>query len=149
MTATATKLKPAHYDELPGGMSYAPKPRPRPKPKAKVLPKLSKADSRTIGQFIAAVAAGFLPVASYSIAHGEVQAQPFMWALLAAALMFSAPTLVEWAEKWCRGKYKAWGFTVLLEGVMVFSANHYIALTGLAILVAINCNSAWSLAGKK
>jgi hypothetical protein len=72
-----------------------------------------------------------------------------MWALVAAGLAFSAPTLAEWAEKWCRGKYKAYGFTALLEGVMIFSVNNYLALAGLAILVAINCNSAWRLAGKK
>ena len=32
---------------------------------------------------------------------------------------------------------------------MIFSVNNYLALAGLAILVAINCNSAWRLAGKK
>lgn len=115
---------------------------PRPKPKIK----LKAAEVRTIGQGIAAVAAGFLPIASYCMAHMEVSDRPLMWALVAAGLAFSAPTLSEWAERWCRGKYKAWGFTVLLEGVMIFSVNDYLAL---AILVSINCNSAWRLAGKK
>ncbi len=122
-----------------------PTPKPRPKPKLK----LKAAETRTIGQAIAAVAAGFLPIASYCMAHMEVADRPLMWALVAAGLAFSAPTLAEWAEKWCKGKYKAYGFTALLEGVMIFSVNNYLALAGLAILVAINCNSAWRLAGKK
>ena len=71
-----------------------------------------------------------------------------MAALVLFALLFSAPTLIEWAERWCNGKIKAIGFTVLLEGVMVFSTSEYLAITGLVILMAINCNSAWTLAGK-
>jgi len=135
--ASATKLKPVAT--LPE------------KPKRKTIPavKLTAKEQRTIGQVLAAIAGGFLPIASFVLAHVEVQEQPFKWILLAAALLFSAPTLAEWAQKWCHGVYKAWGFTVLLEGVMVFSSSQYLALAGLAILVAINCNSAWHLAGKK
>ncbi len=136
--AAATKLQP---------VAAVPKPKPRPRPKPKL--KMSAADRRAFSQIIAAVAAGFLPIASFVLAHTEVSANPWKWLLLVAALTFSAPTLVEWAEKWCRGKYKAWGFTILLEGVMVFSSNQWLALSGLLILVAINCNSAWTLAGKK
>ena len=97
---------------------------------------------------IAAISAGFLPVDSFVIAHVEVQVNPWMWALVAAALAFSAPTLAEWATRWCKDRWKAWGFTILLEGVMVFSSVQYLAVAGAIILVAINCHSAWSLAGK-
>ena len=45
-----------------------------------------------------AVAAGFLPIASYCMAHMEVADRPLMWALVAAGLAFSAPTLAEWAD---------------------------------------------------
>ena len=122
---------------------------PVTKRKTKVIPKINAAEARSIGQGIAAVAAGFLPIASYVIAHTEVDARPWLWVLVLAGLMFSAPTLAEWAEKWCGGRYKAWGFTVLLEGVMIFAGSHYLSIAGLAILVAINCNSAWKLAGAK
>jgi hypothetical protein len=129
----------------------APKPAAKPKKPAarKIVPKLSVSEQRTVGQGIAAVAAGFLPVASYIIAHHEVADSPVKWLLVIAALVFSAPTLAEWAERWCKGKWKAWGFTALLEGCMVFSSTEYLGYAGLAILVAINCHSAWALAGSK
>lgn len=117
-------------------------------PKTKVV-SLSKADVRTLGQFIAAVAAGFLPLASYILAHVEAKTNPAMWILVAAALTFSAPTLVEWAQKWCKSVYKAIGFAMLLEGVMVFSSTQWLALCGLAILMGINCVAAWGLAGRR
>lgn len=125
-----------------------PKPKTSAKPKVKVVPKLNVAEQRTVGQFIAALAAGFLPLASYVIAHHEVADRWWMWGLVIAALAFSAPTLVDWAQRWCKGFWKAVGFTVLLEGVMVFSRSDWLAVTGLAILVIINCHSAWALAGK-
>jgi len=112
------------------------------------VPSLRAAEKRTIGQFIAAVAASFLPVASYVLSHFEAKSQPMMWGLVVAALMFSAPTLVEWAQKWCKSLWKAVGFTVLLEGVMVASSTTWLGAAGLAILVVINCHAAWSMAGK-
>lgn len=130
-----TALKPA--PSLP--------PKRRPKPKVK----LTTGEQRTVGQFIAAVAAGFLPVASFVIAHMETRGNPWMWGLVIAGLMFSAPTLADWALKWCKDRWKSWGFTILLEGVMIFSSVQYLAATGLFILVAINCHSAWNLSGKK
>lgn len=121
-------------------------PKPKAKPKVKVA--LTVREQRTVGQFIAALAAGFLPVASFVIAHVEAPSNPWMWALVIAGLTFSAPTLVDWATKWCKDRWKSWGFTVLLEGVMVFSTVQYLAVAGLLILVAINCHSAWALAGR-
>lgn len=107
------------------------------------------AQKKTVGQFCAALAAGFLPIASYVIAHYESQTQPMLWILVAAALMFSAPTLAGWAQKWTGNAYKAWGFTVLLEGVMVFSHIQALSYAGLAILVLINATNAYSLAAVK
>jgi hypothetical protein len=67
---------------------------------------------------------------------------------VAAALLFSAPTLVQWAAKWCGSMYKAMGFAGLLEGVMVFSHIPALAYAGLAILVLINGTNAYYLAGR-
>jgi|AntAceMinimDraft_5_1070358.scaffolds.fasta_scaffold06869_3 hypothetical protein len=106
-------------------------------------PVMSAQNKRTTGQFIAAVAAGFLPVASYIIAHHEMQDNKWLAGLVVAALLFSAPTLAEWAQKWCKSPWKAWGFTVLLEGVMVLSSIPALSLSALGILAAINCHSAW------
>jgi multidrug efflux pump subunit AcrB len=107
------------------------------------------AQKKSVGQFCAALAAGFLPVASYVLAHFESVTNPMLWILVAAALMFSAPTLATWAQKWTGNAYKAWGFTVLLEGVMVFSHLPALSYAGLAILVLINATNAFALAGGK
>jgi VIT1/CCC1 family predicted Fe2+/Mn2+ transporter len=107
------------------------------------------AQKKTVGQFCAALAAGFLPIASYVIAHYESKTEPMLWILVAAALMFSAPTLAAWAQKWTGNAYKAWGFTILLEGVMVFSHLQALSYAGLAILVLINATNAYGLAASK
>lgn len=111
--------------------------------------KLNAAQKRTIGQVMAAVASGFLPIASYVMAHIESAQNSLLWVLVAAALTFSAPTLAEWAKKWCGGSAKAWGFTILLEGVMVFSHTLWLSYAGLAILIAINASNAYQLAARK
>ncbi len=100
------------------------------------------------GRIAAAIAAAFLPIASFVLAHIEAPINPALWVLVAAALLFSAPTLVQWAAKWCGSIYKAIGFAGLLEGVMVFSHIVALAYAGLAILVMINAISAYALAGK-
>lgn len=120
---------------------------PRRKPTVKVV-NMSAAQKRTFAQFLAAAAGAFLPVASFVLAHFETKGQPWMWLLVAAALLFSAPTLAEWAEKWSGSATKAWGFCVLLEGVMIAAQNQWLAVGGLVILVGINAQSAWTLAGK-
>jgi len=97
-------------------------------------------------QTIAAVAAGFLPVASYVVARIEAPADPKLYGLVLASLAFSAPQLAQWAQTWCGHAIKAWGFAVLLEGVMILSGVPPLALTGLAILVLINATYAWDAA---
>jgi hypothetical protein len=100
------------------------------------------------GRIAAAIAAAFLPIASFVLAHIEAPTNPALWVLVAAALLFSAPTLVQWAARWCGSNYKAIGFAGLLEGVMVFSHIAALAYAGLAILVMINGINAYTLAGK-
>ena len=76
---------------------------------------------RTVNRLLAACAAGFLPVASYILAHIESHSQPWLWVLVLAALAYSAPTLASWAASWTHKAHgltahlKAWGFTILLE----------------------------------
>lgn len=111
--------------------------------------KMTAAEKKTVGQILAAVAAGFLPIASYAIAHHEMNANKWLGILVAAALLFSAPTLAQWAQKWCKSPWKAWGFTILLEGVMVFSKMDWLALSALVILGLINCHAAYLAAAVK
>src|SRR5260370_29742756 len=54
----------------------------------------------TVNRLLAACAAGFLPVASYILAHIESHSQSWLWVLVLAALAYSAPTLASWAASW-------------------------------------------------
>jgi hypothetical protein len=99
------------------------------------------------GRIAAAIAAAFLPIASFVLAHIEAPTNPALWVLVAAALLFSAPTLVQWASKWCGSNYKAIGFTALLEGCQTFSHVPGLYYGALAVLVGINCINAYNLAG--
>ncbi|EIT69985.1 MULTISPECIES: hypothetical protein [Hydrocarboniphaga] len=104
---------------------------------------------RAAHRSLAAIAAGFLPVAAYVLAHVEITAEkPLLWALVGASLIYSAPSLAEWAEGWCRSRIKAWAFAVLLEGVMLASAIQALSLTGLMLLVIVNAAFAWRQAGE-
>lgn len=126
--------------------------------KIKPKPVILKAHRRSAQQVIAGIAAGFLPVASYVIAHIEAQQanavlipytnQPALYLLVLAALAYSAPTLATWAKRWAGSAWKAWSFTVLLEGVMVFSHIQPLSLTGLVLLVSINAVTAYGKAVK-
>lgn len=109
------------------------------------------AHKRSANQVIAAIAAAFLPVASYVIAHVEAvqEGKSYLYALVACALAYSAPTLAKWAEKWAGHPVKAWGFTILLEMVSVLSHIQWLNITGLAILVTINGHTAFIKAGAR
>lgn len=110
---------------------------------------VTAAKRRTIGQCLAAATAGFLPVAAYVLAHFEVVERPWLWSLVGAALLYSAPTLADWAFRWTASRAKAWGFTVLLEGVMIGAHSPWLSLARLALLVGINGYSGYVLAGAK
>lgn len=109
---------------------------------------VNAAQKRSVGQIIAALSAAFLPIASYVIAHFEMKGNPYLVILVIAALAFSAPTLVHWATKWCGNVYKAIGYTVLLEGVMILSGIQVLSYCALGILSVINCYAAYSNFGE-
>lgn len=135
-------------DAASASASITKAPKARKQPTAAPI-KINAAQKRTIGQAMASIASGFLPIASFVMAHYESKDNPLLWVLVAAALLFSAPTLAAWAQKWAGNQYKAWGFTVLLEGVMVFSHTEALSFAGLAILVVINASNAYQLAAMK
>ena len=110
--------------------------------------KLHASETRTIGRFIATIGGAFLPVASFVTAHFDTASRPMMWALVAAALIFSAPTLVQWAASWTGSLTKALGFAGLVESTMIFSAEQWLSYSALVLLVMINAHAAWTMAGR-
>src|SRR5712692_7549176 len=81
---------------------------------------------------------GFVPVASYTVAHQEVATNPILWLLVVGGLAYSATTIFQWAKIAFRHAVKALGFVVLLEGVMTFSHVSWLGYAALGFLLAIN-----------
>lgn len=93
---------------------------------------------------IGAILGGFIPVATYTLSHLEQQGL-LSGLLTGAGLLYSAPTVYEWAKKSFGEWYKALGFCLLLEGVMVASGPLGIPILGysaLAILAGLNALTA-------
>lgn len=81
---------------------------------------------------------GFIPAATYVVAHYEAPQTPHLWLIVAAGLVFSPLTVWQQARGWFGCPYKAFGFVGVLEGVMVFSSTVALTLGALSILVVIN-----------
>jgi hypothetical protein len=95
-----------------------------------------------VAMAIGSVIGGWVPVASYVVAHLEARERPAMWVLVAGALLFSATSVYEATNAAFRSKLKAAGFTLLLEGAMVTSGVFALGLTALAILIGLNALAA-------
>jgi hypothetical protein len=89
-----------------------------------------------------AVMGGFVPIATYVVGHYETGVVPAMWLVVAGGLAYSAKSVYDFAAAAFRHPAKALGFVLLVEGVMTFSQTPALALSALALLVAINAISA-------
>lgn len=89
---------------------------------------------------------GFVPVATFVLAHTDLarlfgaDGLPWAktWALIIGGLLYSALTVYQWAKLAFTSAPKAFGFVVLLEGVMVTSSTRWLAFAALGYLVVIN-----------
>lgn len=86
---------------------------------------------------------GFVPIATFVIAHTELTAARALWlqpaaAFVAGGLLFSAVTMYRWGVLAFAQRAKAIGFVVLLEGTMVTCQTRWLALVALGYLAAIN-----------
>lgn len=92
---------------------------------------------------LGALLGGFVPVASYVLAHRETDVTAPLWTQVApwfvvGGLAYSAVTVYQWAARAVGNPIKAAGFVLLVEGVMVASRTEWLGLVALAYLVAIN-----------
>ena len=101
-----------------------------------------------LATFMGCLLGGFVPVASYAVVHGEFDpGRPgsihslVSLLLVAGGLLFSARTVYDWGKLAFRAGGKAFGFVVLMEGVMVVSDRPWLSLVALGYLVAINAVS--------
>jgi hypothetical protein len=88
------------------------------------------------------VGGGWVPIATYLLAHREVGwgswGPALKWVLVAGGLLFSAKTIYQWGASAFADRAKALGFVLLLEGVMVCSNDRALGLSALALLIGIN-----------
>jgi hypothetical protein len=92
---------------------------------------------------LGAALGSFVPVASYWLAHHEVDRSADLWAQLPAwlvlgGLVFSASTVYAWGRKLFGSGAKALGFCVLMEGVLLDSTTTGLAIGALVYLIGIN-----------
>lgn len=96
-----------------------------------------------LAAFIGAAVGAFIPLGIYMIAHHEV---PKLWhpmtLLVVAGLAYSATTVFQWGSLAFDSKFKGFGFAVLVEGIMTFSAQNWLSITALVYLMAINAIAA-------
>lgn len=85
---------------------------------------------------------GFVPSAVYALVHFEAAAHPIFWVMILGGLAYSAISVFHWAKSAFHMWVKAVGFVLLLEGMVTFSNERWLGLTGLVLLVTINGISA-------
>lgn len=95
-----------------------------------------------LATFVGLMLGGFVPLASYVIAHSETGAFDFSHArsisIVAGALLYSAKTVYEWARMAFVSVLKSVGFVFLTEAVMISSTTHWLTIAALCYLISIN-----------
>lgn len=83
---------------------------------------------------------GFVPSATFFLVHYGVATSAWLWIIVAGGLLFSAKTVFEWGCVAFQNGWKAFGFCLLVEGVMTFSPANllYLSIAGLGMLSLIN-----------
>ena len=93
-----------------------------------------------LATFVGMLLGSFVPIGVYFTCHRA----GFAWnvgapsGLVLGGLCYSAQTVFQWARMAFTGAVKSLGFTLLLEGILVTSQTHWLAIVALAYLCAIN-----------
>lgn len=121
----------------------APRSRRAPRRATGVVDQVRIAISRQhlLSTVLGGVLGGFVPIATYAVAHREIAASAHGYAMLAlvmGGLLFSAKTVWQWGRLAFNDPWKATGFVLLLEGVMTLSGQQSVAIAALIVLTSIN-----------
>jgi len=103
-----------------------------------VISQVRTASGNPIALLVGCLLGGFVPLATYFVAHQEVDGYNAALALVIGGLVYSAKTVWQWGLLAFNCKYKATGFVLLVEGVMVLSHIRWLGVIALAYLVLIN-----------
>jgi hypothetical protein len=104
-----------------------------------ILEQMREARRHVLAAVVGALLGALVPIATYTVAHLELAG----WrdprsTLVAAGLLFSAKTVWQWGRQAFACPWKATGFVLLTEGVMVTSGIQWLAQLALAYLIGIN-----------
>jgi tryptophan-rich sensory protein len=122
------------------------------------IEQLRIASKNSAASLLGAALGGFVPVATYTVAHEQLHVGAVdwsdmsfspAWALVAGGLLYSAKTVWQWGKLTFDDRWKATGFVLLVEGVMVFSPIVWLSRTALGYLVAINAIATSCLLGMR
>lgn len=118
-------------------------PAPRLAADASVMAQIRAAARDRASFTVGALLGGFVPGAVWWLSHRELDPSRPPWLqlgslLVLGGLLFSAGTVFSWGRRAFRSTWKALGFVVLVEGVMVLAVTEWLGLFALAYLVAIN-----------
>ena len=105
-----------------------------------VIAQVREALSNPVALVVGILLGGFIPLVTYTVSHHEVRS-PLTWTLILGGLAYSALTVFEWAKMAFNNTFKALGFVILLEGVMVMSTVEWVRIAALVYLIAINATA--------
>jgi hypothetical protein len=108
--------------------------------KKNVIGQVKLATNNPVALLLGCLLGGFIPLATYVVAHQTVQ-NWVTYCLIAGGLIYSAKTVWQWGRVAFDCPYKATGFVLLTEGVMVTSAVQWLSIAALAYLIAINAGA--------
>jgi hypothetical protein len=98
-----------------------------------------------LATFLGCLLGGFVPVATFVVAHYEVDTarlgsshSVLSIVLVLGGLLFSAKTVYGWGKLAFQAPAKAFGFVILTEGVMTLAQTSWLSVAALIYLVAIN-----------
>jgi VIT1/CCC1 family predicted Fe2+/Mn2+ transporter len=117
--------------------------RPRTPPSVVDQVRIALKPRYRLATFLGFLLGGFVPIACFFVAHYELSDLAPLYAqkglyLVLGGLTYSARTVWQWGRIAFQNAYKAAGFVVLLEGVMVSSHILWLSVAALVYLVAIN-----------
>jgi hypothetical protein len=114
--------------------------------KVGVVAQIQQAFSRksALGTTLGLILGGFVPVGSFVLCHNELPHVQGDWAwrvlavLIVGGLVFSAKTVWQWSAAAFQDRWKATGFVLLVEGIMVWAHTPWLSYAALGLLVGIN-----------
>lgn len=140
MNATITQLKPSTARKRTSTKSPL-RPRTAIRRNAGVVEQVRLACSREhrLATFIGALVGALVPFQTFFVAHYQLHGYTDARAVLVlGGLIFSASTVYQWGRLAFGASLKAFGFTLLIEGVMVASSSQWLSIVALVYLCGIN-----------